>query len=75
MYTPLSFIEKKAEDHRLKNKSYAESENFTDTDLSGFCKLAHKVNQINDQLRSFQFTRNMITPITFTNENDGFSCP
>jgi hypothetical protein len=78
MYTPLSVIEKKAKDHRLKNSSFIDNgkENFSDSDLSGgFCKLARKVNEIKDQLLTFHFTKNMISPITFTQQTNGFSCP
>jgi hypothetical protein len=74
MYSSISFIQKKAEDHRIKNISFINNgkENFSDTDL---CKIVKKINKINDQLLSFQFTQNMISPITFTNPSISDLCP
>jgi len=68
MYSSLSSIREYSEDFIEKNRSSNETEieNFTGSDLSGYCKLSKKINQIIYQMESSQFSKNTILPITFT---------
>jgi hypothetical protein len=74
MYASIFSMRENVKDHTQKNKSFKEcgKENFNDTDL---CNIVKKMNKINDQLLAFQFTKNMISPITFTNPEVSTLCP